>query len=85
MEYQALYRKYRPGRFDEVIGQDHVTHTLAREIVEGRVAHAYLFAGPRGVRPLESQDVLGIGDRLDAGGGTPLVAGPRHGDHRHVR
>ena len=48
MEYQALYRKYRPGRFDEVIGQDHVTHTLAREIVEGRVAHAYLFAGPRG-------------------------------------
>lgn len=48
MEYQALYRKYRPRRFDEVIGQDHVTHTLAREIVEGRVAHAYLFAGPRG-------------------------------------
>jgi DNA polymerase-3 subunit gamma/tau len=48
VEYQALYRKYRPGRFDEVIGQDHVTHTLAREIVEGRVAHAYLFAGPRG-------------------------------------
>ena len=48
VEYQALYRKYRPGRFDEVIGQDHVTHTLAREIVEGRVAHAYLFTGPRG-------------------------------------
>ena len=48
MEYQALYRKYRPQRFDEVIGQDHVTHTLAREIVEGRVAHAYLFTGPRG-------------------------------------
>lgn len=48
VEYQALYRKYRPGRFDEVIGQDHVTHTLAREIIDGRIAHAYLFAGPRG-------------------------------------
>ncbi|MCE2529956.1 MAG: DNA polymerase III subunit gamma/tau [Acidimicrobiia bacterium] len=48
MEYQALYRKYRPQRFDQVIGQEHVTVTLAREIAAGRVAHAYLFAGPRG-------------------------------------
>ena len=48
VEYQALYRKYRPQQFDQVIGQDHVTETLAREITEGRVAHAYLFAGPRG-------------------------------------
>lgn len=48
MDYQALYLKYRPQRFDEVIGQDHVTTTLAREVVEGKVAHAYLFAGPRG-------------------------------------
>ena len=48
MQYQALYRKYRPQRFDQVIGQDHVTQTLAREITEGKVAHAYLFAGPRG-------------------------------------
>ena len=48
MEYQALYRKYRPRRFDEVVGQGHVTATLAKEIVEGRVAHAYLFSGPRG-------------------------------------
>jgi DNA polymerase-3 subunit gamma/tau len=48
MDYQALYRKYRPQTFDEVIGQDHVTTTLAREIVDGKVAHAYLFAGPRG-------------------------------------
>ncbi len=48
MEYQALYRKYRPQRFDEVVGQDHVTHTLSREVIEGKVAHAYLFAGPRG-------------------------------------
>ncbi|MDE0137612.1 MAG: DNA polymerase III subunit gamma/tau [bacterium] len=48
MEYQALYRKYRPQRFDQVIGQEHVTVTLAREIAAGRVAHAYLFTGPRG-------------------------------------
>lgn len=48
MQYQALYRKYRPQRFDEVVGQDHVTSTLAREVVEDKVAHAYLFTGPRG-------------------------------------
>ncbi len=48
MEYQALYRKYRPQRFDEVVGQEHVTHTIAREVMDGKVAHAYLFAGPRG-------------------------------------
>jgi len=48
MQYQALYRKYRPQRFDEVIGQDHVTTTLARQVVESKVAHAYLLAGPRG-------------------------------------
>ncbi len=48
MDYQALYRRYRPQRFDEVVGQTHVTDTLAREVTEGRVAHAYLFAGPRG-------------------------------------
>ena len=58
MEYQALYRKYRPGRFDEVIGQDHVTHTLAREVVEGRVAHAYLFAGPRGTGKTTTARIL---------------------------
>lgn len=48
MDYQALYRKYRPQRFDEVIGQNHITRTLAREVIDSRVAHAYLFAGPRG-------------------------------------
>ena len=48
VEYQALYRKYRPQRFGEVVGQEHVTLTLAREVQNDRVAHAYLFAGPRG-------------------------------------
>jgi DNA polymerase-3 subunit gamma/tau len=46
--YQALYRKYRPQRFDEVVGQDHVIGTLSREVTDEKVAHAYLFAGPRG-------------------------------------
>ena len=48
VEYQALYRKYRPQRFSEIIGQSHITETLTREVAEGKVAHAYLFAGPRG-------------------------------------
>ncbi len=46
--YQALYRKYRPQRFDEVVGQNHVIETLSREIIDHKIAHAYLFAGPRG-------------------------------------
>ncbi len=45
---QALYRKWRPARFDQVIGQEHVTHTLQAGIAAGRVGHAYLFCGPRG-------------------------------------
>ena len=45
---QALYRKWRPARFDQVIGQEHVTHTLQAGVAAGRVGHAYLFCGPRG-------------------------------------
>lgn len=45
---QALYRKYRPTGWDEVIGQDHVVQTLKHAIAKDRVGHAYLFAGPRG-------------------------------------
>ena len=58
MQYQALYRKYRPQRFDEVIGQDHVTETLAREVIEDKVAHAYLFSGPRGTGKTTSARLL---------------------------
>jgi len=58
MHYQALYRKYRPQRFDEVIGQDHVTETLAREVVEDKIAHAYLFTGPRGTGKTTSARLL---------------------------
>ncbi len=45
---QAVYRKYRPGSWSEVIGQDHVVQTLKNAIAADRVGHAYLFAGPRG-------------------------------------
>jgi DNA polymerase-3 subunit gamma/tau len=58
VEYQALYRKYRPQSFDDVIGQAHVTTTLAREIADGRVAHAYLFTGPRGTGKTSTARIL---------------------------
>ena len=44
----ALYRKWRPRTFEEVVGQDHVVRTLRNALLAGRVRHAYLFAGPRG-------------------------------------
>ena len=47
-DHRALNRKYRPQRFSEVIGQSHVTETLASEVRSGTIANAYLFAGPRG-------------------------------------
>jgi DNA polymerase-3 subunit gamma/tau len=48
MSYQVIARKYRPQRFREVVGQDHVTQTLANAVRQNRIAHAYLFCGPRG-------------------------------------
>ena len=46
--YQVIARKYRPQRFSDVVGQEHVTHTLSNAIESQRIAHAYLFCGPRG-------------------------------------
>ncbi|MCL5098529.1 MAG: DNA polymerase III subunit gamma/tau [Candidatus Omnitrophica bacterium] len=48
MAYQVIARKYRPQRFADVVGQEHVTQTLANAIKQNRIAHAYLFVGPRG-------------------------------------
>lgn len=48
MSYQVIARKYRPQRFSDVIGQEHVTQTLRNAIEQNRIAHAYLFVGPRG-------------------------------------
>jgi DNA polymerase-3 subunit gamma/tau len=48
MSYQVIARKYRPQRFRDVVGQEHVTQTLSHAIEQKRIAHAYLFCGPRG-------------------------------------
>ena len=56
--YQSLYRRYRPQRFDEVLGQDHVTKALRNAMREGRVGHAYLFSGPRGTGKTSTARIL---------------------------
>jgi DNA polymerase III subunit gamma/tau len=58
MAYLSLYRKYRPQTFDEILGQQHVSTTLANAIVEDRVSHAYLFTGPRGTGKTSTARIL---------------------------
>ncbi|HEY3267109.1 MAG TPA: DNA polymerase III subunit gamma/tau [Armatimonadota bacterium] len=58
MSYLSLYRKYRSQGFDEILGQKHVTQTLRNAISSGRVAHAYLFTGPRGTGKTSTARVL---------------------------
>ncbi|MBI1293362.1 DNA polymerase III subunit gamma/tau [bacterium] len=55
---QALYRKWRSRTFNEVVGQEHVTQTLRNALREGRVAHAYLFSGPRGTGKTSTARIL---------------------------
>ncbi len=56
--YQALYRKYRPQSFDDVVGQQAVTQTLKTQIVTGRMSHAYLFTGSRGTGKTTCSKIL---------------------------
>ncbi|MHB8682172.1 MAG: AAA family ATPase, partial [Acidimicrobiales bacterium] len=56
--YQSLYRQYRPQRFGEVRGQDHVTAALRNAVRAERVGHAYLFSGPRGTGKTSTARVL---------------------------
>ncbi|MGC1298515.1 MAG: hypothetical protein WA869_26100, partial [Alloacidobacterium sp.] len=49
MAYQVLARKYRPQRFGDVVGQEHVTRTLLNALEQGRIAHGYIFSGHRGI------------------------------------
>ena len=58
MAYQTLYRKYRPTRFADVIGQEHVVRTLQNAIQSDKVAHAYLFSGPRGTGKTTTARIL---------------------------
>ena len=56
--YQALYRKYRPQTFDDVVGQSAVTTTLKTQLQSGRLSHAYLFTGSRGTGKTSSAKIL---------------------------
>lgn len=58
MAYESLYRKYRPQRFDELVGQEHVTTALRNAVRNERVGHAYLFSGPRGTGKTTTARVL---------------------------
>ena len=58
MTFQSLYRKHRPQRFAEVVGQEHVTAALEHAVREDRVGHAYLFSGPRGTGKTSTARIL---------------------------
>src|SRR5438270_11139068 len=58
--YQALYRRFRPQRFADVLGQDHVTRALRVSVRDDRVAHAYLFSGPRGTGKTSTARILAM-------------------------
>ena len=58
MSYTALYRKFRPLTFKEIVGQEHITKTLKNQIIAGRVGHAYLFNGGRGTGKTSAAKVL---------------------------
>ena len=67
MQHASLYRKWRPRRMDQVVGQEPVIRTLRRAIETGRVAHAYLFSGPRGTGKTSTAKVLAMGLNCAAG------------------
>ena len=58
MGYTALYRKFRPITFSEIVGQEHITRTLRNQIIAGRVGHAYLFNGGRGTGKTSAAKIL---------------------------
>jgi len=65
----SLYRKYRPTRFNDVVGQTHITRTLVNAIKQERVSHAYLFAGPRGTGKTSTAKILAMALNCEAGHG----------------
>ncbi len=58
--YQALYRRFRPQQFSAVLGQEHVTRALRHSVRDGKVAHAYLFSGPRGTGKTSTARILAM-------------------------
>lgn len=72
MAYTALYRKWRPLTFDDVVGQEHITNTLKNEIITGRIGHAYLFCGSRGTGKTSTARILSRAiNCLDPQNGNP--------------
>ena len=87
--YQALYRKYRPRTFSEVVGQSHITDTLQRQVAEGRVGHAYLFTGTRGTGKTTCARILAKAINclhpVDGAGGGAAHRHGRGAVHGHPR
>ena len=48
MDYKVFYRKYRPDSFDDLVGQEHIKRILKNSVINNKIAHAYIFTGPRG-------------------------------------
>ncbi|MFZ5943175.1 MAG: DNA polymerase III subunit gamma/tau [Bacillota bacterium] len=72
MSYTALYRAFRPQTFSEVVGQEHINKTLKNALLNNRVAHAYLFCGPRGTGKTSSAKILAKAvNCLDVQAGEP--------------
>jgi DNA polymerase-3 subunit gamma/tau len=71
--YQVFARKYRPKTFDDVIGQEHITQTLKNAIEQHRLAHAYLFVGPRGTGKTSTARILAKALNCETGNGKPTV------------
>ncbi|MGE5174052.1 MAG: DNA polymerase III subunit gamma/tau [Betaproteobacteria bacterium] len=74
MNYQVLARKWRPQVFEDVVGQGHITRTLQNAIVSGRLAHAFLFSGPRGVGKTTTARILAKALNCEQGP-TPVPCG----------
>ena len=71
MAYQVLARKYRPQRFADVIGQDHVTQTLLNALAQDRIAHGYIFSGHRGIGKTTIARILAMALQCRTPQGTP--------------
>ena len=67
MAYKALYRTYRPSNFDEVAGQEHIVKTLKNALSTNKLAHAYLFAGPRSTGKTTMAKILAKALNCDEG------------------